>query len=60
MINIDNKSPKQTYRSPKIEIIRLDTEISLILESSPPFGPDETSLMPTEYFNNDPFKFNLC
>ena len=30
------------YRKPRIEIIFLDNEISLALESSPPAGPSET------------------
>ena len=33
---------KKIYISPLIEIIFLDNEISLALESSPPAGPDET------------------
>ena len=32
---------KQTYTSPQIEQLRLDNEISLVLQSSPPAGPDE-------------------
>jgi len=49
---------KRQYRVPKIERIRLDSEISLTLESTPPEGPNETSQAP-EYFNNDPFKTNV-
>jgi len=33
---------KKKYISPRIEIIFLDNEISLALESSPPVGPSET------------------
>jgi hypothetical protein len=33
---------KKKYRSPEIELIVLDNEISLALESSPPVGPEET------------------
>lgn len=33
---------KKEYLSPRIEWIPLDNEISLVLESSPPFGPSET------------------
>ena len=43
---------KKKYIKPRIEIIFLDNEISLALESSPPVGPDESF-----YFNqNNPFK----
>ena len=51
-------SAKRTYISPQIEKIKLDNDISLALESTPPLGPGETSQAP-EYFNNDPFKTNL-
>jgi len=49
---------RQPYSAPQIERIKLDNEISLALESIPPFDP-EASLAP-EYFNNDPFKNNFC
>jgi len=48
---------KLLYTAPKIEYVKLDNEISLILESAPPLGPNETNNTP-EYFNNDPFKSN--
>ena len=48
---------RKSYKAPKIERIRLDSEISLALESNPPTGPNETSQAPA-YFNNDPFKTN--
>ena len=45
------------YIAPHIDIIYLDNEISLALESvSPPIGPSETKLNPTQLFNSDPFK----
>ena len=50
--------PKRVYTAPVIEHVKLDNEISLILESSPPTGPFETKNAP-EYFNNDPFKSNM-
>jgi hypothetical protein len=34
---------KNKYVSPHIEVVELDTEISLILSSSPPEGPEETA-----------------
>jgi hypothetical protein len=33
---------KKKYFAPQIELIALDNEISLALESLPPIGPDET------------------
>jgi len=33
---------KKKYIAPRIEWIPLDNEISLALESTPPFGPSET------------------
>lgn len=56
------KSPiggfKRLYTSPRIELIILDNEISLALESSPPAGPEETSTNLPFNFNNNPFKGN--
>ncbi|MFZ4724186.1 MAG: hypothetical protein ACOYMD_01930 [Paludibacter sp.] len=52
---------KQVYSTPVLVSIKLDTEISLQLQSAPPEGPGEgsgASLSP-EYFNNDPFKPNM-
>jgi hypothetical protein len=50
---------KRPYITPDIEMIKLDNEISLSLESAPPGGPFESSLNAPEYFNNDPFKTNV-
>ncbi len=47
---------KRAYFAPQIEQIKLDNEISLALESSPPTGPGEPTSQAPEYFNNDPFK----
>jgi len=33
---------KKKYTIPEIEIIQLDNEISLALESTPPAGPEES------------------
>lgn len=51
---------KNIYITPKIEIIILDNEISLALESAPPVGPDEGKLIVPDFFNGDPFKTNLA
>jgi hypothetical protein len=57
-IQIENNQ-KRRYNSPQIERIKLDNEISLALESSPPvFELTKASNAP-EYFNNDPFKTNI-
>ena len=45
----------QTYIAPQMERIKLDNDIALQLESTPPKAPGEASLTP-EYLNNDPFK----
>jgi len=47
---------KKTYIAPQIERIKLDNDISLVLESNPPLGPGESFSKAPEYFNNDPFK----
>ena len=45
-------SAKPVYKSPEIEQIRLDNEISLVLQSSPPEGPAETFLQINPHHNN--------
>lgn len=59
-IQIKN-STKRTYKVPKIEKLKLDNEISLVLESSPPKGPYEAQYIQntSDYYNNDPFKTNV-
>jgi len=57
MNNTYKRNPE--YIAPLIERIQLDNEISLVLQSAPPFGPGETMNRIPEYFNNDPFKTNL-
>jgi len=49
---------KRIYSSPIVERIKLDNEISLILESTPLEGPGELTSAP-EYFNNDSFKTSV-
>lgn len=50
---------KKKYESPGIEIIYLDNEIALALESTPPEGPGEGAYLSPEYLNNDPYKCNI-
>jgi hypothetical protein len=46
---------KKKYLKPRIEIIFLDNEISLALESTPPDGPGEVYNRTTpEFFNTNP------
>ena len=49
---------KKKYIAPAIEIIFLDNEISLALESAPPIGPDEVNLDVNQQHIN-PFHTNL-
>ncbi|MFZ4726605.1 MAG: hypothetical protein ACOYMD_14310 [Paludibacter sp.] len=55
----DKTSEKRMYLNPTIELIKLDNEISLVLQSAPPDGPGESISWAPEYFNNDPFKSNM-
>jgi hypothetical protein len=51
------ETTKLVYITPEINEIKLDSEISLTLYSTPPDGPGETGFAP-EYMKNDPFKNN--
>lgn len=57
----NSTSQKRVYFSPQICRVKLDNEISLILESagSDPGEPGVTSMLVQERFNSDPFKTNL-
>ncbi len=59
MKNTKDNISKRIYSQPVIELILLDNEISLALESIPPYGPDESknNLSP-EHFNTDPYATN--
>ena len=46
---------RQIYSAPVIEIIQLDNEISLALESLPPYPGNEGMNKMPENFNNDMF-----
>jgi len=50
---------KSIYKTPQIECVKLDNEISLQLQSDAPVGPDESFSKAYEYLNNDPFKSNM-
>ena len=47
------------YIQPQVEIIKLDNQISLALESDAPVGPNEVYLKVPEYFTTDAFKHNI-
>ena len=51
---------KQTYQSPQITEVRLDNEISLVLNSNPPDGPGEgegmNNQIPIFFRNDEPLK----
>jgi hypothetical protein len=45
---------KKSYIAPRVELIALDNEISLALESSPPLGPGEVNnLNPVNPFKQE-------
>jgi hypothetical protein len=54
-----SKIEKRTYIVPALKQIQLDNEISLALESNPPFGPDETMNKAPQYFSVEPYKSNI-
>jgi len=45
---------KRKYSIPVMQQIRLDNEISLALESTPPIGPMEGALYEPDLVSNDP------
>jgi len=47
---------KKQYIEPQIELVRLDNDISLALESTPPEGPLEYGYNTPEFFNNNPIQ----
>jgi len=49
---------KKSYIAPQIELIEIDNEIALALESNPPIGPDETMLS-TQQNDTNPYKTNV-
>jgi hypothetical protein len=52
---------KQIYQSPQVTEVRLDNEISLVLFSNPPDGPNEggegmNNQIPQYFRNDEPLK----
>ena len=56
METINKNNIRRVYQSPAIETIKLDKEISLLLESDPPEQDRELSLIAPENLNNNPYK----
>lgn len=50
---------KKKYSTPIIELIVLDNEIALELQSAPPTGPDEAANYMPEIFKHTPFEKNM-
>jgi len=50
---------KKKYLAPEVELIQLDNEISLSLQSTPPDGPGEVVLM-LEYQQSNPYNSELA
>lgn len=57
--NYTMENHKKKYTIPQLELVLLDNEIALALESNPPLGPNETREMTIpDYFKNDPYKIS--
>ena len=53
-----NANQKKIYTQPMVSFIRLDYEVSLALESTPPELENESLLRLPESVNENPFKIN--
>ncbi len=60
MNTVLNNGKKREYQAPEIIVVGLDNEISLQLESSPPYPGNENISMSPEYFNQSPFGSENC
>ncbi len=55
------KTTKKEYSQPIIDVIVLDNEIALVLESStPPIGPSETKNGTPDFFENNPYNTDMA
>ena len=53
---MENTIRKLTYKTPEIDYVKIDSEITLQLNSSPPYPINERSeIMHKEYFDNEPY-----
>lgn len=57
-MNVQN-SNRQEYSTPLIISVKLDSAISLALESVPATGPGEPTGFAPEYFRTEPFKIDV-
>lgn len=57
-MEIQNRGNRH-YIAPVIERLILDNEVSLILESAPPDGPNELISGAPEYFSNKSFELTV-
>lgn len=53
------KSEKRMYSYPEISCIKLDSEISLALESNPPLGPNEDLVQAKDNNQVSVYKVNI-
>lgn len=49
---------KRKYFKPEIVLVQLDSEISLALQSYPPYGPEEAAII-TDTNNNNVMKIGV-
>jgi hypothetical protein len=59
MKTTEKNKEKRIYLNPTIEIVKLDNEISLALQSAPPEGPGEGASVSPEFMHNDPYRNNM-
>ena len=50
---------KKKYNAPQVELILIDNEISLALQSEPPVGPGESLSLIPEFVNSNPLKATM-
>jgi len=50
----------KNYIKPEVELIQLDNEISLSLQSAPPDGPGEEALLMPEFHQSNPLSSGLA
>lgn len=50
---------KRVYATPEIQVVNLDNEISLALESTPAIPSDGDEVYNSPYYFNSPYKSNL-
>ncbi|MDD3077635.1 MAG: hypothetical protein PHH37_00840 [Paludibacter sp.] len=56
MEKTDQYKARKSYTRPEIHKIDYDKDISLYLESAPPYGPEEYAYNQDEHFQNNPFQ----